>query len=119
MANNQKKLSLQSVINHPSPMRTYSPKALEALYNCEKYDALRYKEELTSLLQKDVKEKGVDAGKTVVMENDPPLICSFKILIELKKEEETESPKGKELVFISSSSSSEYRDSASVCSSTI
>ncbi|KAI5648286.1 hypothetical protein M9H77_34291 [Catharanthus roseus] len=101
MANNQNKLRPKSVINRPSPTRTYSPKTLEALYKCEKYDALRYKGELTSLLKKDVKENGLEAMKTIVMENDSPLILFFKILTGLEgelKKEETESLKGKELV---------------------
>ncbi|KAI5673380.1 hypothetical protein M9H77_13744 [Catharanthus roseus] len=112
-----KALNLSSIVPP-----TYSPKALETLYNCEKYDALRYKQELTSLLKKDVKEKGLEAMKTAVMENDPPLIRSSKILTELEgklKKEETEFLKGKELVFISSSSSKDRDSTASINSSSI
>ncbi|KAI5657474.1 hypothetical protein M9H77_26267 [Catharanthus roseus] len=114
MAQNQNQNCPNTVLTPPFP-RPASPGALEALYKSERYDAIRYKEELRLLLERDLQEKRLDAVKTVVLD-DPPQIRSFKILLEiedeLKKKEEFESHNRKEMVFISSSSPKDHSDAS-------
>lgn len=80
MAQNQNQNSSRTFLTLLSPMQA-SPRALEVLYMSERYDAIMYKKELKLLLKRDVKERGLDTMKTVVLD-DPPLIRSFKILSE-------------------------------------
>lgn len=102
MAKNENQKSPITVLTIPFPMQA-SLEALEALSKSERFDAVRYKEELRLLLERDMKERGPNAMKIAVLD-DPPLIRSFKIILshiedELKKKEEYESHNREKLVF--------------------